>query len=247
MTGIRSDFLTSVIGSIDEGGQQGLTRKELTTNSLAFVIADCQLTTVALSASTYLLLRDPSKLEQLVEELRSNFRTEEQITVQSTHGLVYLEAVINETLRIHHPTPISLPRLVPPQGRTIDGEFIPGNSIIGINLQNIQNSPSLWFEPRVFHPERFLLATDPRYDSRFDRDAKEAFMPFSTGSRNCLGGRIFMAQARVILAKVVWNFDLAMVGKQGDWLEQRAYLVFEPKPLPVTLKQRTVPDTGRSI
>ncbi|PQE24174.1 cytochrome p450 protein [Rutstroemia sp. NJR-2017a BVV2] len=234
----RSDFMTPVIGSINEGAQKGITKAEVITNYLAFVIADCQLTTVALSASTYLLLRDPQKLNELVEEVRGAFEREDQITVQSTQSLVYLDAVINETMRIHHPTPISLPRLVPAGGRTIDGEFIPGNTVIGINLQNIQNSPSLWVEPRVFHPERFLPSNDPRYDPRFDKDNKAAFVPFSTGPRNCLGGRVFMAQARVILAKVFWNFDLTMVGKQEDWLDQKAYLVFEPKPLPVTLRQR---------
>jgi cytochrome P450 len=127
MTGVRSDFMTPVIGRIDEGGQKGITRKELTTNGLAFIIADCQLTTVALSTSTYLLLRDPTKLKCLVEEVRGRFESDDQITVQSTQTLPYLMAVINETLRIHHPTPISLPRLVPPQGEIIDGEFMPGN------------------------------------------------------------------------------------------------------------------------
>jgi len=46
-----------------------------------------------------------------------------------------------------------------------------------------------------------------------------------------------MAQARVILAKVLWNFEVEMVGAQEDWLEQKAYLVFEPKPLPVRLEK----------
>ena len=48
--------------------------------------------------------------------------------------------------------------------------------------------------------------------------------------------RVFLAQARVFLAKVVWNFDLVMLGNQEDWLDQKAYLVFEPKPLLVKLR-----------
>lgn len=47
---------------------------------------------------------------------------------------------------------------------------------------------------------------------------------------------MFLAQARVFLAKVVWNFDLVMLGNQEDWLDQKAYLVFEPKPLLVKLR-----------
>ena len=41
-------------------------------------------------------------------------------------NLPYLAAVINETLRIHHPTSINLPRVVPPEGPIIDGRWIPG-------------------------------------------------------------------------------------------------------------------------
>ncbi len=39
----------------------------------------------------------------------------------------------------------------------------------------------------------------------------------------------------MFLAKVVWNFDLVMLENQEDWLDQKAYLVFEPKPLLVKL------------
>lgn len=127
MTGVRSDFLSPVVGRIDDSGKKGVTNKELITNGLAFVIADCQLTTVALSTSVFLLHRDPTKWKRLVDEVRGRFASRSDITVQSTQGLPYLEAVINETLRIRHPTPISLPRVVPREGMTIDGQFIPGN------------------------------------------------------------------------------------------------------------------------
>lgn len=125
----RSDFVTPVIGRLDETQQKGITRKELNTNALAVVIAGCQLTTVALSTSTYLLMRYPETLKtlkQLTNEIRESFESEADITVSSTMNLLYLGAVINETLRIHHPTPINLPRIVPPEGQMIDGHWIPG-------------------------------------------------------------------------------------------------------------------------
>ncbi len=201
----RSDFITPVIGKVDETMEKGITRKELNTNGLAVVIAGCQLPTVALAAANYLLLRYPQTLKELTHEIRTSFESEKEITVHSTQNLPYLAAVINETLRIHHPTPINLPRITVPEGQVVDGEFIPGNvnsslpilssrlilqqNIIGVNLQNIQNSPENWFEPRVFHPERFLPESDLRFDSRFLKDDKAAFLPFSIGPRNCMGGK----------------------------------------------------------
>ncbi|KAM7212103.1 putative sterigmatocystin biosynthesis P450 monooxygenase stcF [Rhypophila decipiens] len=235
----RSDFLTPLVGRIDESGKKGVSTKELTTNGLAFVIADCQLATVALATATYFLLQENGeKWQLLVDETRASFQSEADITVQSTQGLPYLEAVINETLRIRHPTPISLPRVVPTGGRVIDGQFIPGSTVIGINLQNIQTSPSLWVDPNTFHPERFLPETDPRYDVRFCSDVRDAFLPFSTGPRNCIGSKVFLAQARVFLARLAWGFDVALEEGQEDWLDQKAFLVFEPKPLRVKLMLR---------
>ena len=127
LTGIRADFLSPVIGKISENGQKGITAKEVTTNMLAVVIANCQLTTIALSTATYFLLRNHEARSRLMEEIRTKFKSFDQLTVQSTRGALYLDAVIKEALRIHHPTPITLPRVVPPEGRLIDGAFIPGN------------------------------------------------------------------------------------------------------------------------
>ena len=123
----NSDIISSVAGYVNEGMTKGITSKELTTNGLAVVIAGCQLTTVALAAATYLLLRNPKTLDALLEEISANFDSDKDIDVQSTQSLPYLTAVINETLRMHHPTPINLPRVVPSGGQTIDGHWIPGN------------------------------------------------------------------------------------------------------------------------
>lgn len=122
----RSDFLSAVIGSIDEGKEKGITRMELEANSLAIVIAGCQLTTVALATATFLLLENPATYERLRGELRAAFTSDREITVTTTESLSYLTAVINETLRIHHPTPIHLPRIVPDGGMMIDGMWVPG-------------------------------------------------------------------------------------------------------------------------
>ncbi|GAB1312717.1 Cytochrome P450 monooxygenase [Madurella fahalii] len=246
MTGVRSDFLTPVVGRIDESGKKGVTKKELITNGLAFVIADCQLTTVALSTGAFLLHRDLSKWQRLVDEIRGRFTSESDITVPSTQGLSYLEAVIDETIRIRHPTPISLPRVTPREGRIIGGQYVPGSTVVGINLQNIQNSATLWVDPDGFHPERFLAPSHPFYDGRFEKDVKEAYMPFSTGPRNCIASKMFLAQARVILARLAWAFDLSLVEGQDSWLDQKAYLVFEPKPLYFELRPRRATEPNAS-
>lgn len=141
----RADFITPLVGRLDETQTKGITRKELNTNGLAIVIAGCQLTTVALATSTYLLLRYPNTLKQLVDEIHKRFEAEADITLQSTMELPYLAAVINETLRIHHPTPINLPRVVPPEGQMINGHWVPGGVSVYFILSTLDG---------VFHPPK---------------------------------------------------------------------------------------------
>lgn len=125
----RPDFLSAVMSSVgEEGGNpgKGITRIELEVNSLATVIAGCQLTTVALATATFLLLTNPKTYGTLRDEVRAAFNREGDISVATTDSLPYLNAVINETLRIQHPTPIHLPRIIPPGGMMIDGTWVPG-------------------------------------------------------------------------------------------------------------------------
>ena len=233
----RQDFLAPMLDDIahsddlSEVDGRGVTRKEVNTHGLAVVIAGCQLTTVALATATHLMLQNPSTYRALQSELREAFSDEARINLAAVEKLPYLSAVIDEALRFHHPTPINLPRIVGPQGLVVDGEFIPPKQVVGVNLQNIQNHPDLWVAPREFHPERFLPPSDPRYDSRFDKDDKQAFKPFAIGPRNCMGGKVFLGEAKMILARTFWRFDLEECAGQEDWMNQRAYLVFEPKDL----------------
>ncbi|CAI6338009.1 unnamed protein product [Periconia digitata] len=238
----RADLLTPVIGRVseEENPRKGVTKKEILSNALALVIADCQLTAGALTSCTYFLLKSPGALKEVVKEVRSAFQRDGDITVQAVQDLVYLGAVLNETLRIHHPSPISLPRTMPANSsRVISGTLIPGNTIVGVSLQNIFHCPKYWHKPDEFHPERFLPPSDLRYDPMFDSDNRAAFMPFSTGPRNCIGAKLFFAQARLALAKLIWNFDIQGAEPCMDtWPDHRVFIVLEPKPLHVRLTRR---------
>ena len=68
-------------------------------------------------------------MDRLYREIRDSFRREEDVTIDSYNGLLYLEAVLNEGLRICNPIPSGLPRVVPLGGDTYCGVYIPGDII----------------------------------------------------------------------------------------------------------------------
>jgi cytochrome P450 len=74
-------------------------------------------------------------LERLTTEIREKFQVDEEITFDSIQSLPYLDAVINEGLRLCNPVPGGLPRVVPEGGDTYCGIFLPeGVSLISACL-----------------------------------------------------------------------------------------------------------------
>lgn len=190
METVRSDFITPVADKISETGTKGtMTKSEVLVNQLAVLVAHSQLTTIGLSTAAFLLARERIQFGRLAREVRETFSHESEITVTSTKSLVYLDAVLNEALRINHPTPSSMPRIVPPEGLVVAGHFIPAGNIVGLSLYNMHTRPENFYAPREFHPERFLDESHPYYDARFANDKMDAFKPFSVGPRGCLGNR----------------------------------------------------------
>jgi cytochrome P450 len=86
------------------------------------VAAGTETTSTFLSASTYYLLKNPEVLEKLKTEVRSAFASSGEIDGENTKKLLYLNAVVEEGLRIFPPAPFGLPRVCP--GAMIDGVWV---------------------------------------------------------------------------------------------------------------------------
>jgi cytochrome P450 len=72
------------------------------------------------------LIYNPDKYETLCKEIRSAFKEESEVRYEKLSQLTYLNAVIEEGLRIHPPVPTGLLRTVPKNGDTVDGYWVPG-------------------------------------------------------------------------------------------------------------------------
>ena len=91
----------------------------------------------------------------------------------------------------------------------------------------------------MFAPERWLPAAHPLYDARYASDNRAGFRPFSSGPRDCVGKNLANGEMRLILARLLWNFDIELVEGQEDWAaKQRVFDVYEKGPLLVRLRRR---------
>lgn len=103
----------------------------------------------------------------------------------------------------------------------------------------ISLSPKYFHKPTEFHPERWLAANDT--SSPFHNDHRSAIQAFGVGPRSCIGKPLAMAELHLVLARMVWRFDLEKVNTEAGnlkWHEQRVFTVVERKPFEVKLRAR---------
>ena len=119
-------------------------------------------------------------MQRLLSELRSTFSSPSEVTMAGLQDLPYLNAVLQESLRIYPPSAFAQARIVPPEGAIICGKAIPGGTSVGVASLAASLSESNWTEPNAFKPERWI-------GDQWEGDDRKAMEPFLLGPRNCVG------------------------------------------------------------
>ncbi|KAM1397681.1 hypothetical protein ACFX2I_015228 [Malus domestica] len=151
------------------------------------------------------LLRHPRVMKKLQNEVREIGRKGEHITEDDLIGMHYLKAVIKETLRLHPPLPLLVPRIAA-QDVEIGGYKIKAKTHVMINAWQIGRDPKLYEKPEEFEPERFL-------NSEIDYKGNDfQLIPFGAVRRVCPGIQFAMAVNEIALANIVHKFDWTLPG-----------------------------------
>ncbi|KAH8588588.1 cytochrome P450 [Bisporella sp. PMI_857] len=187
-----------------------LNQDEIIVNSALFIVAGSETTANALSGILARLIYNPDKYEELCKEIRDAFANEEDIRYEKLSQMVYLNAVIEEGLRIHPPVPTGLLRTVPKGGDTIDGMWVPGGTAVSVGSWAASHNEKNFRDCDSFVPERWI-------GDEYASDFKKAAQPFSLGPRGCIGKHLSYLEMRIILGRLLWNFDLISVDGAPNW------------------------------
>ncbi|KAL9224179.1 hypothetical protein vseg_000241 [Gypsophila vaccaria] len=146
------------------------------------------------------LLKSPRAMEKAQNEVRQVFRGKEVFEDTRLDELKYLKDVIKETLRLHPPFPLLLPRQAMERCQ-IDGHEIAANTRVFINAWAIGRDPKSWKDPEKFNPERFEGSTVDYKGNHFE------LIPFGAGRRKCPGIGLGVATIELALAMLLYHFD----------------------------------------
>lgn len=118
----RQDVMSHVLKKPRQGNE-GMCEGEALVNAPTLIIAGSETTATALSGLCFYLPQNPQAYALLTAEIRAAFASEQDINLLSTASLEYLQACINEILRLYPPAAETTPRVSP--GDMVDGKFVP--------------------------------------------------------------------------------------------------------------------------
>ncbi|KAF3438776.1 hypothetical protein FNV43_RR21540 [Rhamnella rubrinervis] len=177
------------------------------------------------------LIRHPKVMKRAQEEVRSVVGKKSKIDMEDISKMHYLKCVVRETLRLHPPLPLLLPRETA-TSIELGGYHIPANTKVFINAWAIQRDPSSWDMAEEFIPERFE-------NSSVDFKGQDSqFIPLGTGRRGCPGMIFGVASIEYVTANLLYWFDFKLpedggLGKDLDMTE--AYGLTACKKVPLRL------------
>jgi cytochrome P450 len=222
------DFMTTLLW--DKNGALCLELGELVTEAQNLFNAAGENTEIALTNIIWLLVKNPQAADKLRQEVHETFvaaqwPVDKIPTYDLVKDLPYLRACIDEGLRLRPSLAGGLPRVVPPGGMQVSGEWFDEGTTISVSTHTVHRDPAIFHDsPEQYRPERWL-----------ELDGKEmqrGFLAFSQGGRACLGRNIAYFQMVLVIATLFSRYDFKL--RSPDWeLGQYETFSAHTNPLPV--------------
>jgi cytochrome P450 len=189
-----ADVLSMLLTARHDDGS-AISDADLRDQLRTLLVAGHETTATSLVWALYRLHRNPGTLARLRAELAD---AGPDCDPADLARLPYLDAVCQETLRLHPPVPIVLRRLT--GALTFRGIGLHAQDTMGIAVPLLHSDPAVWTDPSRFRPERFL---ERRY-------GPAEFAPYGGGHRRCLGSTLADYELRITLATVLLHAKLAL-------------------------------------
>ncbi|KAK6634951.1 hypothetical protein RUM44_000198 [Polyplax serrata] len=214
-----------------------LTEGVVTAQAFVFFLAGYETSSSALGACLYELAYHRDIQDKLLQEVDEVIKKYSDITYESLQDLVYVEQVLEETLRMYPPVGILLRKCTQPYQIPDTNTVIPKGCQMFVPIYAFHHDPEYFPEPEEFRPERFSEENRkniPQY----------AYMPFGHGPRVCIGFRLAMMELKLTLAMIIKNFKILKCEKTKPFrMCPQSFFLVPQDGFWVQLKARTSEDS----
>ncbi|KAM9835747.1 cytochrome P450 4F3 [Aulostomus maculatus] len=199
----KKDFIDIILLSQDDDGQ-GLTDEEIQAEANTFMFAGHDTTASAICWTLYNLARHEEYQEKCRQEVCDLMqgRDKHEVEWEDLSKLPFTTMCIREALRLH--SPVQAVTRTYTQDMLLPGcRTVPTGAICLVSIYGTHHNPAVWTSPHEFNPLRF----EP---TNTEGRASHAFIPFSSGPRNCIGQKFALAELRVVVALTLLRFHLTL-------------------------------------
>ena len=197
------------------------------------MLAATDTTTVTMIWILALLLNNQDALKKVQEELEQVVGRERQVNESDINNLVYLQAVIKETLRLYPAGPLLLPHEAIEDCK-IDQYDVTVGTRVFVNVAKLHRDPRVWSDPNEFKPERFLT----EHKNMDVRGQNFELIPFGSGRRICPGISFALQIMQLTLATLLHSFDITPLVEPVDMRETIGQTNLKLTPLEVLFNPR---------
>ncbi len=208
------DVLGMLLAARHEDGSP-MTAQELRDELVTALVAGHETTASQLAWAFSRLSREPRALAKLVAEIDAGESED------------YLNATINEVMRMHPVLPNAEPRLVK-KPVEIGGVRYPPGVVLMASAYLVHHDPSIYPEPESFRPERFIEQPPGTY----------TLLPFGGGRRRCIGASFALLEMRIMLRAVLSSCELAPGAAQPERTRRRGITLSPGRGALVVLRDR---------
>lgn len=195
-----NDLLNMLLETRYEDTGEGMSVTQLIDEIKILFVAGYETTANALTFTLYLLANHPDVQQKVWEEI-AKIESQEGETVDKLQKMTYINAVLNESMRLYPPAWIVDRQNVTDD--TITSYHIKKGTLIGISLYELHRNPKYWNNPDEFNPERFL--------DEEKKHSMQYFYPFGAGPRMCIGTGFAVYELCLTLFNIVKKYDIKPV------------------------------------
>ncbi|KAA8543522.1 hypothetical protein F0562_020983 [Nyssa sinensis] len=210
--GDEQDFIDVMLSAIDDTlvCDSGYTRETIVKATISnLILAGSDTTSIHLTWLFSILLNNKHALKRAQEEIDLKVGTERWVEESDIKNLVYLQAIVKETLRLYPPGPIAVPHEAL-EDCQVAGYHIPKGTRLFVNVWKLHRDPRIWLEPDKFMPERFLTS-----HAEVDVSGQHfELIPFGSGRRSCPGIAFATQVTHLTLARLLQGFEFETPGNE---------------------------------
>ncbi|XP_068730892.1 cholesterol 24-hydroxylase-like [Montipora capricornis] len=210
-----------------------LTLEYLVDEFVTFFFAGQETTANQLSFTLYEILKHSCVEERIVQEIGNVLGSRQFVEYSDLGNLQYLGQTLKEGLRLH--PPVTGTSRITTKEENFGGYLIPAKTILLFSWFIIHRLSELWPEPEKFDPDRFSPEAKDSSNA-----LRSAYFPFSMGPRFCIGQTFAQFEARVVMAKLLQEFELTLLPGQNEIQHEQSITVKPRGGVLCTIKKRGV-------